>query len=340
MSDRKQKIVVFGVDWLGDTVFAVPAVQAIKASFPSSHITYILPAGLKKIILASGCINHVISFTEKPFLLGIFDWIRLIGELKRSGFDQAVFLHRSFTRALAAFIAGIPVRTGYSHPKRDILMTQLVPPPSVKEHRIQSYMRVAEAIGAKSSGTGISLKLEALSDSGFKVLAERHRLSMGEYAVLHPGANWDLKRWPAVSYAEVADFLQKNGKQVVFCGSDRDRELAEEITRIAGIQAVNMCGETSLEDLMQLIGNAGLLISNDSGPLHLAAGLNVPFIGIYGPTSPDATKPPESARSKLFHNRVGCEIPCYFSTCTDRQCLNSVRPSEVAAAALELARSC
>ncbi|MCA9396809.1 MAG: lipopolysaccharide heptosyltransferase II, partial [Candidatus Omnitrophica bacterium] len=237
-----------------------------------------------------------------------------------------------------AFIAGIPVRVGYSHRKRDFLMTKLVAPPSIKEHRIQSYIRVAEAIGAKSSGTGISLQLDALSDEGYKLLAQRHQLSAGEYTVFHPGANWDLKRWPAACYAELAHSLVRNGKQIVFCGSDRDRDLAEEIIRIAGIRAVNVCGETSLEDLMQLIGNASLLVSNDSGPLHLAAGLDVPFIGIYGPTSPDATSPPESARSKLFHNRIGCEIPCYFNTCPDRECLRSVLPSEVTSAALELAR--
>lgn len=253
MSEGKKKIVVFGVDWLGDTVFAVPAVRAIKASFPSSRITYVLPPGLKKVILASGCVDQVISFTEKPFLLDIVDWLRLIAELKKSGFKQAVFLHRSFTRALAAFIAGIPVRVGYSHRKRDFLMTKLVAPPSIKEHRIQSYIRVAEAIGAKSSGTGISLQLDALSDEGYKLLAQRHQLSAGEYTVFHPGANWDLKRWPAACYAELAHSLVRNGKQIVFCGSDRDRDLAEEIIRIAGIRAVNVCGETSLEDLMQLI---------------------------------------------------------------------------------------
>lgn len=323
------KVVVFGVDWLGDTVFAIPALRALKKASPELRIDYILPKHLASIALASHCVDEITPFTERPFLLGLPQWISLIWKLRKQKYDGAIFLHRSYTRALAAFFAQIPHRVGYAHKKRDRLMTQIVSPPSINEHRVISYCRVVESLGISVDEYKVKLYLEKLNSSTYQALTRKHHLKKQGYVVIHPGANWDLKRWPADSFKEVIQSLKHDGEEIVFCGTRNDFSLAQDILDRAEIKGVNVCGLTDLESLMFLIANSKALISNDSGPVHLAAAFSVPYIALFGPTSAEATRPMSQGSSILISKLIGCDIPCYFKRCHDRLCLQSIQPAEV-----------
>lgn len=326
------RILIAGVDWLGDALFMTPVFRAIKRRWPGAYVAVSSAPRNQEALERCPDLDEVIAFDEAPFLLGLGAQEELRRRYRFGRFDTALLLHRSFVRALAAFRAGIPRRIGFSHPKRDWLLTERLDPPSSSLHRIDAYLSILRPLGiADAERTPrLSPRPEDLTDWRSLRSARTGWTENEKMLVLHPGGNWDLKRWPAERFERTAQQAVREGWKVAVCGSRHEAHLGERIAASrSGGDVVSFCGATKFGGLVGMLASARLVISNDSGPLHVAAALGTPTLGLFGPTLPALTGPVASAASRTIHQDFGCELPCLFKRCSDRVCMDRLSPEEV-----------
>ena len=328
------KILVVNVNWLGDVLFSTPALRALRKQHPKDTIACLVPSRCVDVLRNNPYLDEVIVADDRDTLLSFFASLKTILLLRRKRFDAVFFLHRSISKRLLTFLAGIPVRKGFeTRGRSNFLLTHTAPALPADIHRTDFFLRVLSAHGI-ASGTRTPdffpskeavKELETLcAEAGLDVASN--------YVVVHPGGNWDLKRWPAGYFAEwIRLFLDKNpSRKVVLCGTPPENYLAEEIRKsVRSERLVSLCGKTSLDALALLIQKARFLLSNDSGPIHLAASQKTPIVGLYGPTSARRTGPLSEGPVLILSKDVGCQVPCYFRGCDARVCLDWITPNEV-----------
>ena len=149
--------------------------------------------------------------------------------------------------------------------------------------------------------------------------------------IVNPGGNWDLKRWPSESFSRLISGLLGNfNAKIIISGANKDISLVKKINSLAFSEAINFTGETNLKQLMVLMKKANLVISGDSGPLHIANSVGSEVIGLFGPTRPEITGPRGSGRAHIIQYDVGCNRePCYHLMCPDNICMQSITAGEV-----------
>jgi lipopolysaccharide heptosyltransferase II len=328
---RPPRIWVVGVDWLGDVIFSTPLLRAIKKRYPKCYLAYSAPTRCAEILEGNPYVDEIIPYEESVFLKDIFKNTIFVQKLRKSKFDIALFLHRSVTRAFLAWCAGIPQRTGFSTLKRHWILTERLSAPGPQTHRTLRYLRTLGSLEIPPDGSHVEVHVTADGRREWERL--KHESPLGEqahFAVLHPGGNWALKRWPLERFAQTVRVLEKRGIWTVICGQAKEAALSKKLMQLANSsKTVSFCGKTSLKALVAMIGESRFVISNDSGPLHIAAGLSRPLIGLFGPTVPQQTGPLSKGPVTVLQNKVGCELPCYFSTCHHHSCMESLSPESV-----------
>ena len=239
-------------------------------------------------------------------------------------------LHRSLTRALLVFFAGIPVRVGYDEKKRGIFLTHKVTTQPKSSHRADHYLNVVESYGIPVNDRRSRLNLEG-SDSVDQIIKPFGISSDDFIVIIHPGGNWDLKRWPAKRFAILMKRLVNELKaKVIITGGENETALAQDIAAMSEVNPAILAGKINLEQLMHVMQRAKLVVSNDSGPLHLASSLGVKTIGLFGPTRPEITGPRGVGTSTVFEHFVGCnKKACYYLECPDNICMQAITVEEV-----------
>ena len=311
-----KKICVVNVNWLGDAIFSTPVFRALKSVYPDAHISCLCVPRVADVLKYCTDIDEIIIYDEKGRDFFIWNKIQLIFKLRRCGFDVAFLLHRSMTRALLVFLAGIPLRIGFGKVKG--LLTHPINDNNEHIHRSDYYLRV-------------------LSDYGLTVSDRRCRLTInaeageGDYCVFHIGGNWALKRWP-VSYwtALTKKFADTKDLKLFFTGGAADKEGIDAIIHSSGINAVNLAGQTSLHESLRIFAGARLVVSADSGPLHLANSVGAKVLGIFGATRPEITGPRGMGSSEVLFKETGCNhSPCYHLNCTNNYCMQAIGVDDV-----------
>ncbi len=333
------RIVVVNQNWLGDVLFSTPALRALKKHFPDSHLACLAPSRVSTVLRSNPSVNEVIEYDDRASFRSPFGLIRAIAALRRRGFDRAYFFHRSKTKVWIAKTAGIRERYGYGYPRRDPLLTHACPPPEAPKHKIDYFLELLSYFGVASDGRHMDYSVSAAAEAAVWKKLDRIGIRAGEaYVTVHAGGNWDLKRWPVLSFAAwIRQFRRHYGWKIVLCGTAQERSLCEEILSHSGREGVaSLCGETSIEELAALLKNSKLLLSNDSGPIHLAASQRTPLLGLFGPTSPERTGPVSLGPMRVLHQDVGCEVPCYFRSCDHRVCMELLSPDQVFQATVDL----
>jgi len=323
-------ILVVNVNWLGDAVFSIPVFKALKKTYPQARLTCLCVPRVKEVLQHCPYIDKIIIYDEKG--KHRFPWrkFKLIRYLSKEKFDSAFLLHGSMTRALMVFLAGIPVRIGYSKVK--LLLTNPIEMKSEDIHRCDYYLKVLEGFGIKVQDRLCELRLNIKDIQSLE--NKLNKLGVGskdKLVVLNTGGNWDLKRWSKESFAQLAKRLNQDfGITIVFSGANQDRDYCQSIADAVKIKAVNLAGETSVGESLALYKRAEIVISGDSGPLHLAHSVGADVIGIFGPTRPEITGPRGTGRFKTLFNDVKCnKAPCYHLACNNNRCMQSVTVDDV-----------
>lgn len=338
-TSSRKRILIVAVNWLGDLVFMTPAIRAIRRAHPESHIACLVsPRGLD-LLEGNPNLNEVIPLEETRGLASFFRWRRIVRRLREGRFDTAYLFHRSLTRALWVWAAGIPRRVGYRTWKRGWLLTGSTDPPAKDSvHKVEWFLRILEADGIRRDGTRAEIGIRKEDEDAVQRLLLELGVGEGQRLVaLHAGANWRLKRWPLGNFARLADALRDRcAARVIFIGGEGDRPLVEGILRRMQGPALVAAGRTTLRELGALLARARLLISNDSGPLHLGVAVGIPVIGLFGPTKPTLTGPPPDESHVTLFGSIGCPVPCYRLHCPVNLCMHQIAVEEVLEAAARL----
>ena len=325
------KILVVAPSWIGDTLLAQPLLARLKKKLPGAVIDALAPGWTAPVLRRMPEINEVI---EAPFghgELGLLARWRLGRSLRSRGYDEAIVLPNTFKSALIPFFAGIPLRAGFVGESRYGLLN-LTHKLDAKRRPLMAerYAQLAEKPGVPPARPLPEVGLR-VDQANLLVTLNRLGLSRAKPVVAFcPGAEYGpAKRWPARHFAVLARKLAAQGCAVWLFGSEKDSDIGEEILRSSGGAAINLCGRTDLASAIDLLSLAEVVVSNDSGLMHVAAGVGRPVVALYGSSSPEHT-PPLSASARVVRTGIECS-PCFARECPlgHFKCMNELAPERV-----------
>jgi heptosyltransferase II len=330
-----KKILIRGPNWVGDAVLAIPALKAVRAHFSEAEITLLVRPWVAGLFTSAPFIDKV--WTEaKPVRLA--DWTRITRNIRAFEFDLALLLPNSFESALMMFLARVPRRIGYGTDGRTWMLTSSITPPTDNRHQVHYYLDIAKAVQAGTDRPSIEIDATKKERESARDLLEQEGIPHGTpFLALNAGAAYgSAKRWHEERFADVADMLAKEmGLSVALIGSDGERPIAEQIRRRMKSRSAVLNGKTSLETLIGVLAESSLMITNDSGPMHIAAALGVPTVAVFGSTDERVTAP-FGARTRVVKNPVECS-PCLLRECPiDHRCMNGVTVDDVCKAARDV----
>jgi len=331
------KIIVRAPNWVGDCVLAIPALKSLRRGFPQAEIWVAAKAGAGDLFTVNGLADATVDLPEDNGWRGLRQASRKVRELS---FDSGLLLTNSFGSALFFYLSGIPERWGYAADGRSLLLTKPIPRPksSAPRHQLHYYLDLVAGLGLQTPAPELKIGLPAKDLEAARDRLDRLGIDPSRPLVaLCPGAGYGpAKRWPAESFAAAAALIQeRHGAEVLVIGSASEADIAGAIRKEMARQPHVLTGSTSLRELMGVLARSTLVISNDTGPMHLANALGVPVVGIFGPTDPAVTGP-FAPPSRVVKKDVPC-WPCYYRRCPlDHRCLTLITPGEVAGAAESL----
>jgi heptosyltransferase II len=368
---QPRRILVRGVNWLGDAVMTTPALQRLRERFPEAHITLLTQDKLAPLWRQHPSLDNILSLPpgESPWSVA--------RRLRAEAFDLALVLPNSPRSALETWLAGIPQRTGYARPWRNWFLTHPVAARSdhvemrkrpVREiqrlvrsvgaeahsprttehaprnvHHIHQYLHLVASLGASSEPLPplLTVAPEELSAAAAKFQLEREPAHGRPVFGLNPGAEYGpAKRWPLERFIAAAQEIQRRTNCLwLLLGGPSDVPAATALhSAIRNPQsAILLAGQTSLRELMALLKLCRVLLTNDTGPMHVAAALGTPVVVPFGSTSPELTGPglPGQSRRFLLTSTAPC-APCFRRVCPiDFRCMTGIGVEAVVEAVLE-----
>ena len=319
------RILIRASNWLGDAAISAPAIRAIKNGRPDAHITVAAPSKIAAIWKLIPEVDLIVPLKGRSLLAAVSSTRR------QSLFDVAILFPNSLRVALEAWLAGVPRRVGYRGHFRRWLLNQVVPksrrvgPP---EHQAFHYLHMAHTLGASADLLDLA-----------RVNAVRHVDLSSAKIALCPGAQYGTaKRWLPERFAETAKAVSaRSPVQWILFGTKNDAVIGEQISQALGDSCVNRIGQTTLDQLIEELRECRLLLTNDTGTMHLASLLRIPVVAIFGSTEPRLTRPLGQGHIVLRH-QVECS-PCFLRECPiDFRCMKAVSVEEVTEAILSILR--
>lgn len=319
-------------NWLGDVVMATPILIDLRKRYPKASITAMCKAPLCEILKEDASIDELFCFKRPEN-----DFLRrelrrsIIGKIVQGKYDLGILLTNSFSSAWWFWQGKVKRRIGFKGNLRNWLLTDAVEFPSKIEHQVETYKRLLEPLGGAESDTKPKLYVTEKEVAEAKeLLHQRGFEGKGKLLGMNPGAAYGpAKCWPAERFKELAKLLlQRKDVWLVFFGDSSAGELIKEICRELPERAMNLAGVTSLRELACLIKSLDLLVTNDSGPMHIAAAFDVPMVAFFGSTDEQKTGPYGQSEAVL-NKKVSCS-PCFKRVCPiDFRCMKEIGVDEV-----------
>ncbi len=330
---RVKRILVSRTDRIGDLVLSTPVFQAIKAQYPKCHLAALVLKETAPLVSGNPCIDEVVIYDKKGIHQGWWSTVLFGWGLRKKRFDLVIHLHPTNRVHFVSWLAGIPVRIGYRS-KNHFLLTHTIEEKKWqgKRHEAEYNFDLLNLIRVpKPEFLQLHVPLNQADKKNLERLLPQslsHR-----YVVFHPSASCRSKRWAPDRLAQVADQLVR-GYQIfpVIIGEGSGTIHAVQMQEFMKEESLNLAGKLSLGMLAWLLKGARLLISNDSGPVHVAAALGTPVISIFGRNQAGLSSTrwrPISANSSFVQKDVGC-VECLAHNCQiDFKCLNELRTEDV-----------
>lgn len=339
MTSKQYKYLIVGPAWVGDMVMAQTLFILLKQRQPQCVIDVLAPDWSRPLLARMPEVNQAISLPIGHGAVVLAKRYVIGKSLRDEHYDEAILMPNSFKSALIPFFAKIPKRTGWLGEYRFILLNNIHHlRPEKWPLMVQRFMQLALK---QDEQLPESLPIPSLQVNQQDVLAaiEKYNLQVeGEKILaLCPGAEFgDAKRWPAEHYASVANEKLNQGWRVWLLGSKKDELVAQSIQSATQNRCVDLTGKTSLADAIDLLSLASLVVSNDSGLMHIASSLKQKLIVVYGSTSPKFT-PPLSDQVRILNLGLSCS-PCFKRVCPlgHTNCLQNLSPDLVLDASTDL----
>ncbi|MDP2156980.1 MAG: lipopolysaccharide heptosyltransferase II [Nitrospirota bacterium] len=339
VKDRKQTekgsaILIRSVNWIGDAVMTIPALRALKRSLPEARISLLVKPWVAPLFEKDPDIDEIILYSDE--YKGLSGKIRLSRRLKDYVFDSALLFQNAFDAALIAFLAGIKRRIGYNRDGRGFLLTDSVLCDAAAKdlHHIDYYLNLVKKAGFDGAPAQpwLFLDIEERTMARQKLAALKRPV-----IALNPGAAYgSSKRWLPERFAEVANkvITELNGS-VVLLGGPKEAGIADDILNnlesslVTPVSLLNLAGRTSLRELMAVIAESDVLVTNDSGPMHIGYAVGTPLVAIFGSTSPEHTGPVN--KTDIVIRKSSACSPCFERQCKKNNlaCMDLITSEEV-----------
>jgi len=337
---RVEKLLIRAVNWVGDAVMTTPALAVVREKFPAAEIVLLANPLVSQLFMPHPAIDRVITFDRNGHHRGVRGRLLLAREIRRERFDCAIILPNSFDSALIPWLAGIPRRIGKKSDGRSLLLTDgFIPAKEMTDgHEVEYYLHLMRFFGISGRVRRPHLTTTSAEQTeATDRLAQAGITDADVLLAINPGAAFgSAKRWYPERFAEVAQTLSAEwGAKVVIFGGPGETDMASEISAALHGRCLNLAGKTSVRQLMALIQRCNFFITNDSGPMHIAAAFDVPLVAIFGSTDHKGTAPC-SDRAVVVRKDIDC-APCKLRECpTDHRCMTAVTVDDVASAAQKL----
>lgn len=331
---RENKILVVGPAWVGDMVMAQCLFKLLKQQDPSVLMDVLAPGWSVPLLARMPEVSESLVMPLGHGMLGFGERRRIGRELRARHYQKAIVLPNSFKSALIPWWANIPVRTGWRGEMRyGVLNDVRILDKQRYPLMIEQFMALGLPVNAPLPTVYPKPQLMISEENRERVLNEYQLTTDCPILVMCPGAEFGpAKRWPEEHYATVANEKLKLGWQVWIVGSAKDQPVAEKIMALTGQRCINLTGKTKLEEAVDLLSMATVVVSNDSGLMHIAAALQKPLIAVYGPTSAAFT-PPLNPEAKVLSLSLACQ-PCFQRECPlkHHRCMKELQPQQIISA--------
>jgi len=338
MSKHFDHIILRMPNWIGDAVMATPLVKDLRAKFSHAEITLMCQGVVGQLFQNDPNVNEILSFKKTS------GWIHghhadIIAPLRYGGYDLGILATNSLSSAWWFWRGGVETRVGFSSRCRKYLLSVALPFPKEREtmHQVDVYKQLLLPVGIPCSSTKMYLHLSDEEKLQAKVFLANYSVKVGTDTIvgINPGAAYgSAKCWLPERFRDLVKKLtEEKGVKVLFFGDRSQQPLIRSITDGFGEDVVNLAGKTSLRQLMALLGSINLLVTNDSGPMHIASALGIPLVALFGSTNPVKTGPYNGG--VVLHKKVSCS-PCYKRVCPiDFSCMKQISTEEVFAACMK-----
>jgi heptosyltransferase-1 len=346
-----KRILIVKLSAIGDVVQTLPMVEALKERYPQAHIDWLVEEEASDLLIGHPALKRVIvsrrkSWQKRLFLKGQF-WITLreigkfIRDLRSLKYDWVIDNHGIFKSGLLVILSrgrrkiGFRASPGIADEGNYLCTRERYKPLNIERHALERYLDLIAQVGVPVSKPTLHFVVPADSRRKAEKLLQQHGFCAGPLVVIHPMAKWATKQWPLENFARLADALVQKGASVVFTGSLDDREPVREILRWVPTsgKVLNLVGETTLRELAGLFSLSDLVLTPDTGPMHVAAAVQAPLIALFGPTAPWRTGPYGNDHV-ILRRSLACS-PCFKKKCATIECLHTLSVAEVMKAAEE-----
>jgi heptosyltransferase-1 len=320
-----RKVLIVKPSSLGDIVHSLPFLNAIKTSFPEAVIHWVIARGFEGLLEGHPMI-------EKLWVIDKDTWKKIsnvketIGELhalfqnlKREKYDLVVDLQGLLRSGMITRATRSPIRIGFKEAREGSRFFYTHKVEGGKDiHAVDRYLKIAAFLGCEISD--VRFPFPEFDSSSFILPPSTFQ----DYIVLVPGARWDSKRWPPENFGRLAALLPLNS---LIVGSKGDKDISDKIVSQSKSKSVSLAGKTTLKELVQIVRGAKFVVTNDSGPMHIAAALGIPIFAIFGPTDAARTGPYGRGHT-VIREEVSC-APCFKKKCDDMRCIRNLSVEKV-----------
>jgi len=337
-----RRILIIKPSSMGDVVHALPTLSALRKAFPSASITWLVKQQWAGLLEQAEELDRV--WPVEPSLSG---WLSQVPRLRAANFDLVVDLQGLFRSGAIAWLTGCPVRIGFANAREGspFFYTQKVSVPTEDLHAVDRYLLVAAALVAdvgtsRREGNHANFRLRvgpADREEVAGLLGRSGVRASTPWIAMNVSARWPTKRWPPEFFAAAADRIQEEKLGiVVLIGGPDERAASQAVKGLMRTVPVDLTGETTPGLLPALLESASVLLTNDSGPMHVAAAVGTPVVAIFGPTSPARTGPYGKGH-RVVSTKIPCS-PCFSRVCRNAvhlECLTAITPDQVLEAVRE-----
>jgi heptosyltransferase-2 len=338
------KILVFNPSFLGDSVLTTPLIKAVKYYFDDCKVDFCVRPESAPLFQGLELINEVVVFDKRKTAGGLCGIFRFAREIKKRDYDIIISCHKSLRSTLSMVFASTLVRVGFKQSAMSFLYTETVDR-DMSLHEVERNLMLLKPLvpdfdladAKKAAGLAEVYVDERITENAIKYIksASGNRRLVG----VNAGSVWATKKWPAPKFAELSDKLYDAGFFCVLYGAPTDAESCAEVTGLAKQPLMNLCSKLPLGQLASYIKAMEILVTNDSGPMHIASAVGTPSVGIFGPTVKSLGFFPYDDKSTVVEKELYCR-PCGLhggNTCPEGhfKCMNDISAQEVFEAVLK-----
>ena len=321
-----KKILVVKPSSLGDVIHSLPFLNALKNGSPKADVHWVIAKGLEGLLTGHPMIDRLWVINKDAWKklsntsVSIREVWGLFRTLRKEHYDIVIDLQGLLRSGIITMATGAPVRVGFKEAREGSRFFYTHKVEGGKNiHAVDRYLKIAAFLGCDINDICFPFPLSFNSPHGTQQLAFDK-----DYAVMIPGARWNTKIWPAENFGKLSSMLPL---KTVIVGSKADIDIAKKIVTLSRGKAISLTGETDLKKLIKVIRDARFVVSNDSGPMHVAAALGIPVFAVFGPTDPLRTGPYGEIHT-VIREDIPCS-PCFKRTCDEIKCMNDLSVEKV-----------